>query len=79
MTILTELRNAVAHADGDINKMNQKLRITQMVRSTTGLHFRRDRYLEVDSEFISETLEMMRKLFGLVHSGFPARVRRAKQ
>jgi hypothetical protein len=74
MRILAELRNVIAHTDGDVGRAKERERITQMVRSTTGLSLRRDQYLEVDPEFISETLEMMKKFFGAIHRSFPERV-----
>lgn len=77
MRILAELRNVIAHADGDIERATQKERITQMVRSTTGISLRHNRYLELEPEFISETLGMMKKFFVTIHRSFPARVRAA--
>ena len=77
MRILAKLRNVIAHADGDIGRATQKERITQIVRSTPGISLRHNRYLELEPEFISETLDMMKKFFGALHKSFPARVRAA--
>ena len=73
MRILAEVRNVIVHTNGDVRRGNQRERITQMVQSTKGLSLRRDGYIEVHPEFISETLDMMRKLFGAVNRSFPAR------
>jgi hypothetical protein len=77
MQVLAELRNVIAHANGDLTQSTNEPKVRNMIRDTPGVTLRRDQYLQIASRFVKDTLEMMKEFLSLVHRSIPAGVRAA--
>ena len=68
---LSMIRNALAHADGNVKRMRDPERIRKVAGRTPGLRLRRNFYLEIDQEYVASIIEDVRSLFSLLHKAFP--------
>jgi hypothetical protein len=75
MAILSEIRNVIVHADGDVSKARHERSVRNTVRNTGGLSLRHDRYLEVADAFIRHTMLKMKTFAAQVHRAFPPKLR----
>lgn len=75
MAILADLRNVIAHANGDVSNVKREEKVRNIVKNTPGLKLRNGRYLEVSDDFVRDTLSKMGDFFSEVHRAFPAKLR----
>jgi hypothetical protein len=75
MAALGDLRNVIAHADGDVSKATNEQKVRNLVKNTSGLSLRHGKHLEVTDDFVQDTLAKMDGFFSQLHQAFSPRVR----
>jgi hypothetical protein len=68
---LNKIRNAFAHADGDVRRLRDPERLREVIRRTPGLRLRNDTYLEIDRAYVASIIRDVRSFFDLLHKAFP--------
>lgn len=68
---LNKVRNAIAHADGNIRRVRDPDRVREVIRRTPGLCLRDGAYLEIEPEYVVSIIRDLRSFFDLLHNAFP--------